>query len=83
MIVFASLVFSLSVFAENQSPKPNASCDNACIKKIQTIIDNYRKNNNISGLQVTLSFANQPMQVFSSGSKTIDGKNPVDADSRL
>jgi hypothetical protein len=32
MIVLASLVFSLSAFAENQSPKPNASCDTACIK---------------------------------------------------
>jgi len=83
MIVLASLVFSLSVFAENQSPKPNASCDTACIKKIQTIIDNYRIKNHISGLQATLSFTNQPMQVFSSGSKTIDGKNPVDANTRF
>lgn len=76
----AILLFSLSVFAQ-QSPKPNSTCDNACIEKIRIIIDNYRKKYNIPGLQVTLSFANEPMQVFSSGSKTIDGENPIDANS--
>ncbi len=80
ILVFAILVLSLSVFAQ-QSPKPNSNCDNVCIEKIQTIIDNYRKKHNVPGLQVTLSFANQPMQVFGSGSKTIDGKNPIDANS--
>jgi CubicO group peptidase (beta-lactamase class C family) len=61
--------------------KTNSNCDNTCIEKIQTIIDNYRKKHNVPGLQVTLSFANQLMQVFSSGSKTIDGKNPIEANS--
>lgn len=41
----------------------------------------YRKKYHIPGLQLTLSFANQPMQVFCSGSKTIDGKNPITPDS--
>ncbi len=80
ILVFAVLVLPFRVFAQ-QSPKPNSTCDTACIEKIQTIIDNYRKKYNIPGLQVTLSCANQLMQVFSSGSKTIDGKNPIDADS--
>jgi D-alanyl-D-alanine carboxypeptidase len=80
ILVFAILFSSLSVFAQ-QIPKPNSTCDKACIEKIQTIIDNYRKKHNVPGLQVTLSFANQLMQVFSSGSKTLDGKNPIDANS--
>jgi D-alanyl-D-alanine carboxypeptidase len=80
IFVFSILVLSFSVFAQ-QNPKPNSSCDNVCIEKIQTIMENYRKKHNIPGLQVTLSFANQPMQVINSGSKTIDGKNPIDANS--
>jgi len=74
IFIFYILVFSVSAFAQ-QSPELNSICDDACITKIQSIIDNYRKKFNVPGLQVALSFANQPTQVLCSGSKTIDGKN--------
>jgi len=80
IFIFYILVFSVSAFAQ-QSPELNSICDDACITKIQSIIDNYRKKFNVPGLQVALSFANQPTQVLCSGSKTIDGKNPIDANS--
>ena len=80
LFILAVLVFPLIAYAQEAS-KSNSVCDDACIAKVQTILENYRKKYNIPGLQVTLSFANQPMQVLSSGSKTIDGKNPIDASS--
>jgi D-alanyl-D-alanine carboxypeptidase len=80
ILISTILIFSLSVFAQ-QSPKSNSICDDVCITKIQSIIDNYRKRFSIPGLQVALSFANQPTQVLCSGSKTIDGKNQIEASS--
>ena len=78
--ILAIFVFSVSVFAQ-QTQKLNSICDDGCIARIQSIMDNYRKKHNIPGLQVALSFANQPIQVFCSGSKIIDGRIPIDADS--
>jgi D-alanyl-D-alanine carboxypeptidase len=77
LILCSSLLFSLNVFAENQAPHPNEACDSTCIKKVQNVLDSYRTKYHVPGLQVTLSFSNLPMQVFCSGSRTVDGKNPI------
>ena len=54
-------------------PQPVAQCNAQCIQNVQNTLDRIRQNNNIPGMQMTISYANQPMQTFCSGTTTKDG----------
>jgi D-alanyl-D-alanine carboxypeptidase len=54
-------------------PSPNKQCNLDCIKHVQSLLDQYRVAANIPGIQLTVSFPEQPMQIFCSGTITKNG----------
>lgn len=62
------------------SPPLRTACDAECTQHIQKMLDDYRKKNNIPGIQMTINLANQPMQTFVSGSVDKAGTKPVTKD---
>ncbi len=82
-IAVCMLLFSGASYAKEIlpcDPKPVLQCDAQCIKKIQNKLDIFRLKNNIPGIQITLSFANQPRPIlltFCSGTTEKGGTTPI------
>ncbi len=86
---FALILFiflSSAVFASdnplkvNPNPcrqQPNQHCGKDCINKIQEMVDTFRKESDIPGMQLSLNFFKQPLQVYCSGSTTMEGQDPI------
>lgn len=59
------------------NPQPTVQCNSTCINDLQNILDNFRIQNNIPGMQMTISTGSQAMQTFCSGTTTLHGTTNV------
>jgi D-alanyl-D-alanine carboxypeptidase len=84
-LIVIAVILGVKIFSQHgaptlaiaTNPALQTSCDAQCVKNIQAILDEYRKKNNIPGMQMTISFAKQPMQIFSSGAVSKNSTIPV------
>lgn len=68
-------VFSETIIPCN--PQPTAQCNTTCISDLQKMLDDFRVENNIPGMQMTISTGSQAMQTFCSGTTTMNGTTHV------
>ncbi|MCL5260815.1 MAG: serine hydrolase [Gammaproteobacteria bacterium] len=83
ILLVAFCATTLAATANVILPTANKQCNIDCVKHIQNIIDKYRDAANIPGIQLTVSFPKQPMQVFCSGTLSKNGNVPVIASTKF
>lgn len=82
IISVCTLILTFS-FCDAYAAKTQIYCNAACGKQIQSLLDTYRQAAKIPGIQLTVSFPDQPMQTFCSGTISRDGKIPINKKTRF